>query len=214
MSDVADLRALLADSALRAGPDAPTLCHPWSVRDLLAHLVLRQSRPDAMPGIGVPVAALQRRTEAVQEEIAAGDFVDLLRQVRQGPPVWSPMRVGRVAQLVDLPEFAIHLEDIARAQQPPAPTVHPPERAAALWAAVRRVAPIAYRSGPVGVVLVAEGHGRVSARRPRSGGGTVVLRGTPLELLLHAFGRTAVADVALEGAEQDVQALAAHTRAF
>ncbi|UJH71014.1 maleylpyruvate isomerase N-terminal domain-containing protein [Ornithinimicrobium sp. INDO-MA30-4] len=46
-------RQALCDTALAVGPDAPTLCSPWTVKDLLAHLVIRERRPDTLPGIGV-----------------------------------------------------------------------------------------------------------------------------------------------------------------
>lgn len=40
-----------------AGPDAPTLCEGWTARDLAAHLVVRERRLDAAPGILVPQLA-------------------------------------------------------------------------------------------------------------------------------------------------------------
>ncbi len=44
-------RASLSDLLDRVGPDAPTLCEGWNARDLTAHLVLRESRPDAVLGV-------------------------------------------------------------------------------------------------------------------------------------------------------------------
>ena len=43
-------RRRFADELLAVGPDAPTLCTGWAARDLAAHVVLRDRRPDAMPG--------------------------------------------------------------------------------------------------------------------------------------------------------------------
>lgn len=37
--------------SLVAGPDAPTLGAGWKTRDLAAHLVVRESRPDAAAGV-------------------------------------------------------------------------------------------------------------------------------------------------------------------
>ena len=37
-------RQALCDTMERVGPDAPTLCHPWRVRELAAHLVIRETR--------------------------------------------------------------------------------------------------------------------------------------------------------------------------
>ena len=43
------------------GPDGPTLCEGWQTRDLAAHLVLRERRPDAAAGVmGGPLAGLHR----------------------------------------------------------------------------------------------------------------------------------------------------------
>ena len=43
-------RAALVTTMRAVGPDAPTLCGDWTTRDLAAHLVLRERRPDAAPG--------------------------------------------------------------------------------------------------------------------------------------------------------------------
>lgn len=206
------LRSLLADTASRLGPDAPTLCDPWDVRDLLAHLVVRESRPDALPGIGVGLAPLKGHTERVQSGVASQDFGRLVTQVRSGPAPWWPTRIPALDRLVNTAELAIHHEDMVRAQPGWAPTELPEEVQAGLWSTARGAGRLLYRSAPVGVVVVAEGHGRAALRRPSGDAGTVVLRGTPLELLLHAFGRERVARVEIEGAEGDVDALAGHRR--
>ena len=213
MQPATAMRHLLADTAARLGPDAPTLCTPWTVRDLLAHEVLRERRPDAAAGIALP-GPFRRRTEAAQARIAQEGFEALVTRLRQGPPRWSPARVPLVDANVNLAEFAVHLEDLVRAQPGWSATAHDRRTLAALWGAYRRAAPVAYRSAPVGVVAVAPGFGRSAVRRPPGDSGTVVLTGTPLELLLHAFGRTGVALVEVEGTDDDVAALAGHTRAF
>ena len=58
MSDYARRNAQqLADLLLQLGPDAPTLCAGWTTRDLAAHLVVRERRPDAMVGVLIPPLA-------------------------------------------------------------------------------------------------------------------------------------------------------------
>ena len=69
-------RHALADTMLAVGPDAPTLCDPWRVRDLAAHLILRETRPDLAAGMFVP--RLQARLERAQDELAATDFGELV----------------------------------------------------------------------------------------------------------------------------------------
>ncbi|WP_371820931.1 maleylpyruvate isomerase family mycothiol-dependent enzyme [Tsukamurella sp. PLM1] len=75
-------RAALVDAARAAGPDAPTLCGEWNVRELLAHLVVREGRLDAAPGILLrPLAGY---TEHVQAKYAARPFDELLDAVADG----------------------------------------------------------------------------------------------------------------------------------
>ena len=50
-------RAALVNTMRDVGPDAPTLCGDWTVRDLAAHLVIRERRPDAAAGIMIPALA-------------------------------------------------------------------------------------------------------------------------------------------------------------
>jgi uncharacterized protein (TIGR03085 family) len=56
-----DERAALTDLMATLGPDAPTLCGGWTTRDLAAHLVVRERRPDI--GIGAIVPGLNRWAE-------------------------------------------------------------------------------------------------------------------------------------------------------
>ncbi|WP_151523264.1 TIGR03085 family metal-binding protein [Serinicoccus kebangsaanensis] len=206
------LRDLVATTATDLGPDAPTLCPPWTVRDLLAHLVVRESRPDALPGVGLPVAALQRHTEQVQRGVAARPFAALVQQVRSGPAAWWPTRLPPLDRAVNVAELAIHHEDLVRAQPGWQPTVLPEEVQRQLWSTVRSAGRMLYRGAPCGVVAVAPGYGRAALRRPPAGRGTVVLTGPPLELLLHAFGRDRVARVEVSGGDAELAELARHRR--
>ena len=43
----------LADLLLERGPGAPTLCEGWTTTDLVAHLWVREHRPDAILGMFV-----------------------------------------------------------------------------------------------------------------------------------------------------------------
>ena len=44
-------RAALCDLFDSVGPDQPLLCTGWTTRDLAAHLLVRDRRPDAAAGI-------------------------------------------------------------------------------------------------------------------------------------------------------------------
>ncbi|MFI9510190.1 TIGR03085 family metal-binding protein [Nocardia sp. NPDC052566] len=176
-------RQAMVASMTAAGPDAPTLCGVWTVRDLAAHLVVRERRPDAAPGIMLkPFAGYLDR---VQAETARKPFPELLELVRTGPPWWSPLKP--VDAVANLSEMFVHHEDVRRA----ASIWEPRELSAAdedrLWAVLRKMAGMAYRKSPVTLALeTPEGKRAVVTSRP---GGIVTLTGLPSELLLHAFGR-------------------------
>ena len=55
MSLTSNERAAICDSFEKFGPDAPTLCEGWNTRDLLAHMLVRERRPDAGAGLIVPL---------------------------------------------------------------------------------------------------------------------------------------------------------------
>ena len=88
MTAAARERAALVTTMRAVGPDAPTLCGEWTTRDLAAHLVLRERRPDAAPGILVP--ALAGYTARKQQHLT--DTTRLARPAGHG-------RVGAAAVL-------------------------------------------------------------------------------------------------------------------
>ena len=51
-------RSALAQTLRTLGPDVPTLCQGWNSFDLLAHLITRETRPDAALGIFIPALSL------------------------------------------------------------------------------------------------------------------------------------------------------------
>ncbi len=196
-------REALCDTLLEVGPDAPTLCDPWRARELAAHLVLRERRPDLAAGIVVP--ALAGRLEREQSSVAAGDWEELVRTVRTGPPIWSPARIGAVDAVVNTVEMIVHHEDVLRGDGHVGPRREVPERTArAGFETLRRSAALMFRRSPVGVRLVAPGREPVEAG---PAGRVVTISGEPVELLLLAYGRMRVADVELDGAPEDVEAL-------
>jgi len=95
-------RQSLCDTFERVGPDAPTLCSPWLTRDLAAHLVVRERRPDVAAGIVLP--ALASRLEQVQKGYVAWDWPRLVNEVRSGPPVWSPASLAMVDEAMNTAE--------------------------------------------------------------------------------------------------------------
>lgn len=197
-------RHALCDTFERVGPDAPTLCSPWLTRDLAAHLVLRERRPDAAAGILVP--GLAGRTEQVQNGYAAWDWPRLVNLVRTGPPAWSPASLARVDEAINTAEFFVHHEDVLRGGSGWTARELPTDLELALWRIVSRTARLRYARARVGVVLMTPQHGRRQVHS-MTDLGTVVLRGTPGELLLYSFGRRDVAQVDVSGTEQAVTAI-------
>jgi uncharacterized protein (TIGR03085 family) len=204
----ADERRALSDLLDQLGPDAPTLCVGWTTRDLAAHLVIRERRPDA--AAGVLLAPLAGYTARIQRGAAQRPWPELVEQVRGGPPWWSPVQLPRLAEKVDGIEFFVHHEDVRRARPGWEPRPADPRRAAQLWALLCRLARLCYRNSPVGVVLRRPDGAQCRARR---GAGTVTVIGEPEELVLHAYGRDQ-AIIELEGEHADVAGLQRSSRGF
>lgn len=191
-------RRELCDLMDQVGPDAPTLCEGWTTRDLAAHLVVREGRPDAAGGILLP--PLARYTARVQSSIAQRPWPQLVDLVRSGPPWWSPYSVPGLGDKINTMEYFVHHEDVRRAATGWEPRSADPRRAGVLWGLLRRGARVLYRNSPVGVVLrTPDGSERTARRGERS----VTVVGSPEELTLHAFGRDQ-ANVAIEGDQVDV----------
>lgn len=186
-------RRELADLFLRVGPDAPTLCEGWSTADLAAHLVVRERRPDAALGLVLPV--LSGHLERVQrQERDRRRWVDLVAAVRSGPPF--PLRLDFIDEPMNTAEFFTHHEDVRRARPAWEPRDLEPELERALWSRLRFMARLVARSVPVGLVLEAPGHGRVTVKSARP---SVTVVGPPSELVLVAFGRQGAARVTWDG---------------
>src|SRR6185312_7758046 len=81
-------RAAICDSFLRLGPDAPTIDDPWLARDLAAHLVIRDSRPDL--SAGMYISAFKGRLDEAMREYASSDYAWALRPGhRPGSAGWT-----------------------------------------------------------------------------------------------------------------------------
>src|SRR5437763_1906366 len=107
-------RDALADALLEVGPDAPTLCAGWTARDLAAHVVTRDRRLDAAPGVLFkPFAGWTERLRLGYRD--GRPFADLVALVRSGPR-WSLTSVGPLDELINAVEFFVHTEDARRAQ--------------------------------------------------------------------------------------------------
>jgi uncharacterized protein (TIGR03085 family) len=192
-------RAALVETMRGVGPDAPTLCEGWKTTDLAAHLVIREYRPDAAPGIMIPFFA--SHTAKVQHEVAERTgWEELLDKVASGPPIYSPLKL--LDPVANVGEMFIHHEDVRRAQPGWEPRVLEP----ALTSTLRRQLPL------MGRMTLAKVPGRVALRTPDGktlltvgSGPAVTVTGTPEELLLFSVGRQA--RVEFDGDASAVQAV-------
>ncbi|MEU7158659.1 TIGR03085 family metal-binding protein [Streptomyces chrestomyceticus] len=187
-------RLLLADLLESAGPEGPTLCEGWTARDLAAHVVVRERRPDAAGGL--LLKPLASRLERVQQEFAAKPFDELLRLVRTGPPKLSPFSLKQIDEASNTVEFFVHAEDVRRARPDWTPRELDPVFSDALWSRLEKMARLLGRKSPVGLVLRRPDGRTAVAHR---GTPVVTVTGEPGELLLFTFGRQTVADVQLDG---------------
>jgi uncharacterized protein (TIGR03085 family) len=203
MTPVTAERHALADLLAAVGPDEPTLCEGWTTRDLAAHIVMRERRPDG--AVGILVKPLAGYAEKVQSSIAATEWSTLVHRVRSGPPLVSPMRLAPVDRMVNTVEFFVHHEDVRRAAERHTVRTLGPELVADLRQALERSARILARRAPVGVVLQPSDDGRPITAHKRDP--CVTVRGPIGELVLFAYGRQAHADVELDGPPDAVAAL-------
>ncbi len=179
----------LAELLLQTGPDAPTLCDGWSTTDLAAHLVLRESRPDAAAGI--LITPLAGWTDRVQDSIASQPYPELVRKVRTGPPRLSVFSLPGVDGAANLVEFYVHHEDVRRGSGDWQVRSLPDALTDALWGRLTVMSRLLFRKVPVGVLLErTDGDG--ATHTAHQGPDAVTLRGTAGELLMRAYGRTAV----------------------
>lgn len=197
-------RAALCDLALDVGPDAPTLCGDWTVEQLLAHLIVRESDPLGAPGIVLkPLAPLTERAMARTEQRPFGELVTAVRR----PALLSPSRLAPLDAVVNMVEFFVHHEDIRRAQPGVVRRSLTAGEEAALWRFVRLAGRgLAMRAG---VGVTAERSDTPGSAVLRGGEDGVVVRGRPSEIVLFLYGRKDVADVELEGSDGAVATLRA-----
>ncbi|MGW4818009.1 TIGR03085 family metal-binding protein [Streptomyces sp. NPDC004227] len=195
-------RLLLADLLETAGPEAPTLCEGWLTRDLAAHVVVRERRPDAAGG--VLIKPLAPRLQKVMEEYAAKPYEELIQLIRTGPPRFSPFQLKQIDEAANTVEFYVHTEDVRRAQPDWTPRELDPVFQETLWSRLERTARLLGRGIPTGLVLRRPDGRTAVAHR---GTPVVTVTGEPSELLLFAFGRQGTARVETVGDEDAITKL-------
>lgn len=195
-------RTALCDLALQVGQDEPTLCGDWTVKDLVVHLLIREGSPAA---VGITVPQLSGLTDLASRRLAGRDFAVLVEQVRSGPPIYSPFRLGKVEKMFNTLEYFVHHEDIRRAQPTWSPRTLTRREEKLLWKQISVAGKGLARGSKVGVVLERSDTGEravVNQAEP-----SVVVRGLPSELVLYLYGRKDQAVVEFAGDAADIAAL-------
>jgi uncharacterized protein (TIGR03085 family) len=194
-------RAALCDLFEELGPDQPTLCEGWTTRDLAAHLVTRERRPDA--AVGILVKPVSGFTEQVRSAAAKRPFEELIGQLRR-PPFWTMAGFGPTDRAVNTLEFFIHHEDVRRGRPGWEPRRLDPGQQAALGRGVSCTAKLGLRRLHIPVLVRAPGFGEVTV-----GEGTpqATLTGEPGELALFVSGRQRAARVDVDGPPETAERL-------
>jgi uncharacterized protein (TIGR03085 family) len=186
MTEAQRERAALVETMRSVGPDAPTLCGDWTARDLAAHLVVRERRLDATPGIAIPFLA--GYTDKVQRQVAASaEWGELLDKIASGPPLYSPFKL--LDPVANMGEMFIHHEDVRRAQTGWEPRQLDGTTVKALGRGLPIMARLTLAKAPARVSLRTQA-GKTLATVGR--GPELTVTGEPQELLLFISGRDAV----------------------
>lgn len=197
-------RRVICDVLTEVGPDAPTLCEGWTTRDLAAHIIVRETRPDA--AVGIVVKRAEPYSEKVRRSVAAREWTELVDSIRQGPPKASPMRLPALDRVANTLEFFVHVEDVRRAQPSWSQRELAPEVDAQLRSMLTRGAKLLGRKSPCGLVLdVTDGPAtRIVAKK---GDPSVTVRGPVAEIVLFLYGRQSQAKVEFDGPADLVTAI-------
>ena len=203
MSWVEGERHSLAAEFRAADPDAPTLCAGWTTRHLCAHLVQREHAMlrNVWDQVTTKTPGEERFMRRLVDDAGTPDgYAALVDTFAAGPSRHSLM--GRFDETLNFLEYVVHHEDLRRGSGPVVPRDLPAAELDEIWRRARPILKRAYRKAPVGVELAPDGGVVVAVR---SGpGGVVTVAGSPVELLMHAFGRRGAAEVRVDGSTDDV----------
>lgn len=197
-------RARLAELFLEVGPDAPTLNEGWNTFDLAAHLLIRESKPLALPGMFVD--ALSGMTEKETSKVKARPYTEVVNEWAAGPPVW----IKPFDAAMNTAEHFIHHEDVRRGGGEVSPREFSRVVNAQLLALAKRFGGMTLRKAQVPVILTPPDLPPVTlgdkAGVAQRGDDVVRVSGAPGELLLWVSGRNA-AEIELTGALEALDGL-------
>jgi uncharacterized protein (TIGR03085 family) len=194
-------RQALCETARRVGPDAPTLCEGWDVKDLVCHLLVRERSLVSAAGIAIP--ALSGLTEKEMARLKKQPFDRLVE--RLGSNKLTFFALPPVDAMFNTFEFFVHHEDIRRAQQRWRRRNLPSEFVDTLWQTLTAQGAALVRSAGVPVVVRRTDTDETTTLMP--GRDPVELRGPVTEVIFYLFGRDEVREVSFAGPEEKVAKL-------
>ena len=193
-------RHQLCDLALEVGADAPTLCGDWDVKELVAHLLVRERSVLGAPGIIVP--PLARLTDREIARTARSNLKPLVARLRKGH---SLLGLPVIDPLVNTLEYFVHHEDIRRAQPEWAPRALDAHTSATLWRAITVTGRGLVRPAGVPVVIRDTDTGKTATLR--RGSDPVTVSGKPGEIVMFLYGRRQTVGLELTGPESSIKRL-------
>lgn len=194
-------RAALCDLALELGPEVPTLCDGWDVKDLVTHLLVRERSLFGAPGIVLP--PLAPLTDRSMARLARQDFETLVRRLRGRG--FTPLALPVIDELVNTLEYVVHHEDIRRAQPSWQPRELSPRDEDTVWSAIRLAGKGLVRSAGVPLTIRRVDTDQTAALL--GGEEPVVLAGHPVEITMFLYGRAQHRDLDLTGPADAVRRL-------
>ncbi|HEY6493121.1 MAG TPA: TIGR03085 family metal-binding protein [Trebonia sp.] len=210
MTYAQDERAALAALLDETGPDGPTLCAGWRTGDLVAHLVLRERRPDAAAGVmGGPLAGYTARVQRQYQKRYS--YPELVGLFKSGPPPLSAFAIPGADEAANTVEYFVHHEDVRRAVDGWTERPVDPGLADTLWKRLKGTR-LLLRSAPTGIVLARESDGRLDLIVARNATPSVTVTGSPAELTMWSMGRASAAHVTLDGPDEAMEELTAWRR--
>jgi uncharacterized protein (TIGR03085 family) len=194
-------RQALCETARAVGPQAPTLCEGWDTKDLICHLLVREST--LLGATGIAVSALSWATERDMARLKKQPFERLVERLRTHR--LTIFVVPPVDAAFNTLEFFVHHEDIRRAQPGWRRRILPDDAIDTLWQSLRAGGPALARS--VGVPLVVRRTDTDETTTLLPGSDPVELSGPVTELVFYLFGRNQVRGLAFDGPDDKVAKL-------
>jgi uncharacterized protein (TIGR03085 family) len=185
----------------------------WTAAQLAAHLVLREHSGVELLG-RLPNKRMQRIAQReIDDFVAREPYSRIVEAIESGPRatevewpvptawIWA---IPAVRERANLLEYLVHHEDVRRAVAPWTARELTPALSAELYKRLAVSVRLTMRRVPVGVALHWPGHAAVQTPRAKRHGVKVTVTGQPVELVLFAFGRRAVAQVEVTGDPADI----------